>query len=76
MDDHLCICCQVAKATKSTAGGLDGWASNELKALLLAWFSGLAPLGQRPLCVLPAIYRLWASLRLTHLRNWVEGGAP
>ena len=28
------------------------------------------PLGQRPL---PVVYRLWASLRLGHLREWVEG---
>ena len=27
---------------KSTAGGLDGWAWNEVKALSLPWFSGLA----------------------------------
>ena len=27
---------------KSTAGGLDGWAWNEIKALSLPWFSGLA----------------------------------
>ena len=27
---------------KSTAGGLDGWARNEIKALPLPWFSGLA----------------------------------
>ena len=78
----------------------------EIKALPLAWFSGLAillelvestgiwpqglldayiamipkadgdsaPLGQRPLSVLPVVYRLWASLRLGHLREWVEGG--
>ena len=26
---------------KSTAGGLDGWAWNEIKALPLPWFSGL-----------------------------------
>ena len=26
----------------STAGGLDGWAWNEIKALPLPWFSGLA----------------------------------
>ena len=32
------------------------------------------PLGQRPLSVLPVVYRLWASLRLGHLREWVEGG--
>ena len=25
------------------------------------------------LCVLSVIYRLWASLRLTHWRDWVEG---
>ena len=29
--------------------------------------------GQRPLIVLPVVYRLWASLRLRHLREWVEG---
>ena len=82
------------------AGGLDGWAWNEIKALPLPWFSGLGillelvettgvwpqglldafftmipkvdgdstPLGQRPLSVLPVVYRLWASLRLGHLR--------
>ena len=33
---------EVAKAKKSTAGGLDGWAWNEIKALPLSWFSGLA----------------------------------
>ena len=32
------------------------------------------PLGQRPLSVLQVVYRLWASLRLGHLRVWVEGG--
>ena len=34
------------------------------------------PLGQRPLSVLPVVYRLWASLRLRHLREWVEGWLP
>ena len=99
---------EVARAEKSTAGGLDGWAWNEIKALPLPWFSGLAillelvestgswpqglldayiamipkadgdstPLGQRPLSVLPVVYRLWASLRLGHLREWVEGWLP
>ena len=99
---------EVAHAKKSTAGGLDGWAWNEIKALPLPWFSGLAillelvestgiwpqglldayiamipkadgdstPLGQRPLSVLPVVYRLWASLRLGHLREWVEGWLP
>ena len=93
---------------KATAGGLDGWAWNEIKALPLPWFSGLAvhlelvestgtwpqglldayiamipkvdgdstPLGQGPLSVLPVVYRLWASLRLGHLREWVEGWLP
>ena len=35
---------EVAGAKKSTAGGLDGWAWNEVKALPPAWFSGLAEL--------------------------------
>ena len=34
------------------------------------------PLGQWPLSVLPVVYRLWASLRLGHLREWVEGWLP
>ena len=34
------------------------------------------PLGQRPLSVLPVVCRLWASLRLGHLREWVEGWLP
>ena len=98
---------EVARAKKSTAGGLDGWAWNEIKALSLPWFSGLAillnlvedtgdwpqglldayivmipkadgdstSLGQRPLSVLPVVYRLWASLRLGHLRvSRLRGG--
>ena len=96
---------EVARAKKATAGGLDGWTWNEIEALPLPWFSGLAillelvettgtwpqglldaeivmipkadgdstPLGQRPLSVLPVVYRLWASLRLGYLREWVEG---
>ena len=28
------------------------------------------PLGLRPLSVPPVVYRLWASLRLGHLREW------
>ena len=32
----------VAMARKSTAGGMDGWAWNEVKALSLSWFAGLA----------------------------------
>ena len=99
---------EVARAKKSTASGLDGWAWKEVQALPLPWFSGLAtllelvettgtwpqglldayiamipnadgdstPLGQRPLSVLPVVYRLWASLRLGHLREWVEGWLP
>ena len=31
------------------------------------------PLGQRHLSVLLVVYRLWASLRLGHLREWFEG---
>ena len=34
------------------------------------------PLGQRSLSVLPVVCRLRASLRLGHLREWVEGWLP
>ena len=33
---------EIARAKKSTAGGLDGWAWSEIKALPLPLFSGLA----------------------------------
>ena len=33
---------EVAMAKKSTAGVLDGWAWNEIRALSLSWFVGLA----------------------------------
>ena len=33
---------EAAMAKKSTGGGLDGWAWNEIKALSLSWFVGLA----------------------------------
>ena len=87
---------------------MDGWAWNEIKALSLPWFSGLAilltlvedtgswpqslldayiamipkadgdttSLGQRPISVLPVVYRLWAYLRLGHFREWVEEWLP
>ena len=87
---------------KPTAAGLDGWAWNEIEALSLSWFVGLAlvlrqveaagqwpqglldayiamipkaegdstPLGQRPLCVLPA------SVRLAHLEEWFYSWVP
>ena len=99
---------EVARAKKSTAGCLDGWAWSEIKALPLPWFSGLAillnmvestgiwlqvlldaynamipeadgdstSLGLRPLSVLPVVYRLWAFLRLGHLKDSVLGWVP
>ena len=46
-----------AMAKKSTAGRVDGWAWNEVRALSPSWFVRLAR--QRPLCVLPVVYGLW-----------------
>ena len=37
--------------------------------------SDSTPLGQRPLCVLP-VYRLWASVRLTHLKDCFSFWVP
>ena len=97
---------EVARAKRATAGCLNVFAWNEVKALPLPLFSGHAillelvestgtwpqglldayvamilkadgdstPLGH--LSVLPVVYRLWASLRLGHLREWVEGWLP
>ena len=33
---------EVARAKRSTAGGLDGWTWDEIQALPLPWFSGLS----------------------------------
>ena len=41
---------------------------------LLAWFKKVY--FARPLSVLPVGYPLWASLRLGHLKEWVNGWIP
>ena len=38
--------------------------------------SDATPLGQRPLCVLPVVYRIWASVRLRHLDSWLRSWLP
>ena len=35
-----------------------------------------SPLGQRPLSVLPVIYRVWASARTGHLEDWFRSRVP
>ena len=34
------------------------------------------PLGQRPLSVLPVIYRIWASAKMGHLEDWFRSWVP
>ena len=34
------------------------------------------PLGQRPLCVLPVVYRIWASARMIQLEPWFKSWVP
>ena len=34
------------------------------------------PLGQRPLSVLPAVYRIWASARMVQLEDWFKSWVP
>ena len=34
------------------------------------------PLGQRPLTVLPVVYRIWASARMVHLEPWFKMWVP
>ena len=34
------------------------------------------PLGQRPLSVLPVVYRLWASTRMGQLESWFKSWVP
>ena len=34
------------------------------------------PLGQRPLCVLPVVYRVWASARMMQLEPWFRSWVP
>ena len=35
-----------------------------------------APLGQRPLSVLPVVYRIWASARMGQLEGWFKSWVP
>ena len=35
-----------------------------------------APLGQRPLSVLPVVYRIWASARMSRLDGWFKSWVP
>ena len=45
--------------------------------LLDAYIDGDAtPLGQRPLSVLPVVYRVWASTRMGQLRDWFKSWVP
>ena len=34
------------------------------------------PLGQRPLSVLPVVYRIWASARMGQLHDWFKSWVP
>ena len=34
------------------------------------------PLGQRPLCVLPVVYRIWAAARMSQLDGWFKSWVP
>ena len=34
------------------------------------------PLGQRPLSVLPVVYRIWASARMKQLEGWFQSWVP
>ena len=34
------------------------------------------PLGQRPLCVLPVVYRIWAAVRMGQLEAWFKSWVP
>ena len=34
------------------------------------------PLGQRPLSVLPVVYRIWASARMVQLDSWFKSWVP
>ena len=34
------------------------------------------PLGQRPLSVLPVVYRIWASTRMVQLQSWFKSWVP
>ena len=34
------------------------------------------PLRQRPICVLPVVYRFWASVRPSHIQDWFYSWVP
>ena len=55
---------------------MDGWVPPSYIAMIPKADGDSTPLSQRPLSVLPVVYRLWASLRLGHLREWVDRWLP
>ena len=74
------VLADVVQREGATAGSLDGWGWRELKVLPVriltkveevgVWPDGDAtPLGQRPLSVLPVVYRIRASARMVQLEE-------
>ena len=45
-------------------------------AMILEVGGDSTPLGQRPLCVLPVVYRVWASARMGQLEGWFRSWVP
>ena len=78
----------VVQRKGATAGSLDGWGWRELKVLPVSSYDELARILTKvedfgvwpdgPLSVLPIVYRVWASARMSQLedcfRSWVGGG--
>ena len=68
----------VGRRIGATAVGLEG-----VEGLLDAYIAMIpkfdgdaAPLGQRPLSVLPVMYRIWASARMVQLEDWFWSQVP
>ena len=41
-------------------------------AMILKSDGDATPLGQRPLSVLPVVYRVWASARMVQIEGWLK----
>ena len=62
---------QIEAAGRWPQGLLDAYIAMSPKAK-----GDSTPLGQCPFCVLPVVYRLWASVRLAHLKEWFCSWVP
>ena len=70
-DELARILCNVEDTGARPDGMLDAYI-----AMIPKVDGDATPFGQRPLCVLPAVYRIWASARMVQLEGWFKSWVP